>query len=326
METFRTLLAVAALSMCDSSSAWAQSGTCGSCPSVGFCPPTLPLGAGPFEDHRCENLAVLQIPDSNFSFAQLSKANLSNTNLVGSDLSNAMLIGVDFRKAFLHQANLTDANLSRANLIDAVLFETNLSGANLYSANFSKTILAGANVSNANFSNANFAFATDLHSMTGMAYYDSTTNFTGTVFDPVRFGWIDTTPFRASTSSISLSAGGQQEFSLYLGLPDLKANWAYWIFGSATGTSPGLDFGGDVVLPLNYDAYFQFTLTKPLAGIYSGFLGVLDGAGEGTATLTLPPGLDPLLAGQTLYHAYVATAMFPGFEYVSDAVSVLLVP
>jgi hypothetical protein len=124
--------------------------------------------------------------------------------------------------------------------------------------------------------------------------------------------------------TISLSTGGVQNYSLDGG--STRANWFYWIFGSATGTSPGIPLAPGVTLPLNFDAYFNLTLTNPSAGIYTSFIGFLDVNGKGTAALTLPPGLDPSLMGVTLSHAYLASAAIGGADFASSAESVLLVP
>ncbi len=124
--------------------------------------------------------------------------------------------------------------------------------------------------------------------------------------------------------SLSLSAGGTQSLSLDAG--PSKAGWSYWIFGSATGTAPGLDFGNGLLLPLNFDAYFQFTLSKPFSGIFSNYVGALDGNGAGVAINSLPAAMDPSLAGITLHHAYLATPNFPGAEFASNAMPVTLVP
>jgi hypothetical protein len=81
-----------------------------------------------------------------------------------------------------------------------------------------------------------------------------------------------------------------------------------------------------VVLPLEPDAYFTLTLTKPFLAVFGGFLGQLDSAGLGSATLTVPSGVDPGLAGITLNHAYLASPVLSGASFASNPVSVLLAP
>ena len=53
-------------------------------------------------------------------------------------------------------------------------------------------------------------------------------------------------------SAISLSSGGQQILTLEGGTA--RAGWFYFMFGSVTGTSPGIDLAG-VILPLNFDVF-----------------------------------------------------------------------
>lgn len=81
-----------------------------------------------------------------------------------------------------------------------------------------------------------------------------------------------------------------------------------------------------MLLPLNFDAYFNLTLTKPFLGVFSGFLGVLQPDGTAQAALTIPSGADPGLAGITLYHAYVTAAVFGTVDSASNAIPVTLTP
>lgn len=123
--------------------------------------------------------------------------------------------------------------------------------------------------------------------------------------------------------TVSIASGGTQPMNLHAGA-SLGGDF-YWMFGSATGTSPGIDFGGGVVLPLNFDAYFNLTLTKPFSGLFSGFLSALDVDGNGSATLNVPGGLDPSLAGLTLSHAYLTSSVIGGADFASNPVQVLFV-
>jgi hypothetical protein len=135
---------------------------------------------------------------------------------------------------------------------------------------------------------------------------------------------VDAETFSGDIASLSLSAGGTQTFSLTGGLS--SANWFYWIFGSVTGTAPGIDFGGGIILPLNFDVYFNLTLTNPNAGAFNDYVSVLDGSGNATASLSLPAGLDPALAGATIHHAYLAAEVLGVPDFASESVSLLLIP
>jgi hypothetical protein len=125
-------------------------------------------------------------------------------------------------------------------------------------------------------------------------------------------------------ASISLLAGGQQVLTLDAGA--LHAGWFYWVLGSATGTTPGLSIGGLLALPLNFDGYFKLTLLNSGLGPFGNFRGQLDAAGMATATLTVPPGVDPTLAGVTLNHAFLGAEVSGVHDLVSNAVPVTFVP
>jgi hypothetical protein len=58
--------------------------------------------------------------------------------------------------------------------------------------------------------------------------------------------------------AVSAPAQGTQTFSIDTG-PD-GAGLNYRMTGSATGTSPGIDFGGGLILPIVYDSYSSATI------------------------------------------------------------------
>lgn len=128
---------------------------------------------------------------------------------------------------------------------------------------------------------------------------------------------------QGDVASLSLSSGGVQQLSLCGG--ESRANWFYFMLGSASGTTPGLDLGAGVLLPLNLDAYLSLTLTNPGLGFFGSFLGFLDASGGAQASITVPPGSDASLAGLQLHHAFVAAPAL-GAEFASNAVPVLLTP
>jgi hypothetical protein len=103
--------------------------------------------------------------------------------------------------------------------------------------------------------------------------------------------------------AISVGAGGT--LTLSLDTPPGYGGGFHWVFGSVSGFSPGVDLG-PVSLPLNWDAYFGLTLDDP--GLFPTFLGFLDGNGGASAPLVIPPGLDPLLIGLNVHHAFACRA------------------
>jgi hypothetical protein len=105
----------------------------------------------------------------------------------------------------------------------------------------------------------------------------------------------------ADVTTIPIAAGGTQTLTLDAG--PSHANKPYWIFGSITGTSPGVALNG-IHIPLNVDVYTQLAMQNVMANPpYSGFRAVLDASGGATAQFILPSQM--LNAGFTLYHSYV---------------------
>jgi len=122
-------------------------------------------------------------------------------------------------------------------------------------------------------------------------------------------------------AQVSLVSGGQQNLSLNAGAAN--AGRVYLMLGSLSGTLPGVNFGG-VNIPLNVDPYFQYTLSYPNAGLLSPSLGVLNGLGQASATLSLPAGTPSGLAGTTVSHAFLL--LTPGLDFTSNSVSLTLIP
>ncbi|MEW6742067.1 MAG: hypothetical protein AB1486_04850 [Planctomycetota bacterium] len=77
----------------------------------------------------------------------------------------------------------------------------------------------------------------------------------------------------------------------------------YWIFGSVTGTSPGLGFPHGVSLPLNWDTLLFHAITLANTPALRNTRGVLDATGSAVAHLDTGGPLDPSLGGITLWFA-----------------------
>jgi hypothetical protein len=125
-------------------------------------------------------------------------------------------------------------------------------------------------------------------------------------------------------AEVSLSSGGLQHMTLAGG--PAEAGKFYWMFGSVTGTSPGIPIPNGV-LPLNFDLYTQMTLGDPFNPLFVDFFGVLDPTeGFAFAGFSVPVGSDAEFTGVTLHHAYI-TIPTPGIiDSASNAVALLLVP
>jgi len=107
----------------------------------------------------------------------------------------------------------------------------------------------------------------------------------------------------ALPDSISLSSGGTQTFRLNAGVA--HAGEFYLVVGSLSGTSPGTPVP-PFVLPLNPDAYFLLSINSANLPPFSSTFALLDATGLGIASLTIPAGAAPGLAGTTAHHAFVA--------------------
>ena len=128
----------------------------------------------------------------------------------------------------------------------------------------------------------------------------------------------------ANPASLSLSAGGTQQFELGAGLP--HAGQLHLLLGSASGTAPGLPLGSEL-LPLAIDAYTLLTAQSPAASPLANSVGLLDAAGEASASFSLPAGAPAQLAGLVLHHAYVVVDPGTGVvDLASNAVSLSLQP
>ena len=129
----------------------------------------------------------------------------------------------------------------------------------------------------------------------------------------------------ATTTSLSLATGGSASFSLDAGADG--AGLLYLILGSLTGTAPAIAVDG-LLVPLAFDGYTQFTLANPNQTPWSGSLGFLDPTGAATASLALPAGSPPALAGAMLHHAFVTVDLAASgqLDSASNAWSIALTP
>ncbi len=126
----------------------------------------------------------------------------------------------------------------------------------------------------------------------------------------------------ADRHTIGLGKGGSQTLSLATGAA--YAGKVYLVLGSNSGTRPGIRLGS-ITLPLNPDVYFSLTLGIPNAWIRAS-LGRLDGRGDATASLQVPPGLSSALLGTRLYHAFVVLKTAPTrVVFASNAAPLTLV-
>ncbi len=129
-----------------------------------------------------------------------------------------------------------------------------------------------------------------------------------------------------SPSTISIATGGTQTFSLDAGTAN--ASRLYWIFGSVTGTSPGVTLVsavGSVTIPLIPDFYTDITIALANSPLLTKTRGALDNSGKGSAGLNVPKGLPASAVGVKLYHAYLVYDAKSNFYMASNPVELTLV-
>jgi hypothetical protein len=120
---------------------------------------------------------------------------------------------------------------------------------------------------------------------------------------------------------ISEATGGTHK--LYLQAGSAHAGQLYAVAGSASGTNPGTPIGAFVV-PLNIDAYTDFTLANANMGPFVNTLGNLSANGRASAQLVIPP--LPGVAGLVVHHAYGVLDAFNNLVFVSEAARLEITP
>lgn len=128
-------------------------------------------------------------------------------------------------------------------------------------------------------------------------------------------------PLTLVPSAIDISISTPVPQTLTLAAGALHAGSFYFLLGSVTGTQPGQDLG-PVTLPLNFDPYFALTLSMPNSSVLFNQIGILNASGGAKASLVIPPGLPPVLAGFVFHHAYTLL----GVPFVSNPAPARLVP
>lgn len=109
-------------------------------------------------------------------------------------------------------------------------------------------------------------------------------------------------PLSGFPTAVSAVQGGTQDFTLNAGAS--FAGSIYFLLGTISGTAPGVVVDS-LLLPLNPDSYFLFTLDHPNVPPLTNSFGFLDGQGSAAASIGVPPGgIPPGLIGQTMHHAY----------------------
>jgi hypothetical protein len=128
-------------------------------------------------------------------------------------------------------------------------------------------------------------------------------------------------PLALTRNAVVESTGGTIGFNLDAGAANANRN--YLIVGGTSGTEPGFALpGGIATLPIDWDWFTDLELSLLGTTIFDGFLGQLDGQGEASAQLNVPP-LPIGTAGVIMHFAYCCNGPF---DYVSNAAPIEIVP
>ncbi|MHC4379799.1 MAG: hypothetical protein ACYSU1_01735, partial [Planctomycetota bacterium] len=131
-------------------------------------------------------------------------------------------------------------------------------------------------------------------------------------------------PLRSSTFEVSAAAGAN--INLTLEATTARAGQDYWVLASASGNEPGTSLSGGLNLPLNQDGVFSRSVADANGPIFQNTNGVLDGSGNGSATIAIAPGGLPAAAvGQVFSLAY-ATISGGSVTYTSNPVNINILP
>lgn len=129
----------------------------------------------------------------------------------------------------------------------------------------------------------------------------------------------------ADAWSIPVGSGASIQYTVQPGAAHAGDN--YLLLGSVTGTSPGTPMG-NVVLPLNFDAFTNGVLSLVNSPLFQNFFGTLDQAGQAVATFdstTLAP-ISPNYVGISLHFAALVWPQGQPFALATNATMATFVP
>jgi len=129
-------------------------------------------------------------------------------------------------------------------------------------------------------------------------------------------------PGLTSTAS-SFSAASGTNIDFLLNFPPSESAKAYIVLASQSGIGP--TNYQSVLIPLSYDGLFQKMTVAP-PPVFTGTNGILDTSGDGSANLTVGPGVAVGLSGKTIYFA--ALSLDPGLvpRIATNQVGIAILP
>ncbi|MEW6747612.1 MAG: M20/M25/M40 family metallo-hydrolase [Planctomycetota bacterium] len=126
----------------------------------------------------------------------------------------------------------------------------------------------------------------------------------------------------ASSSTVSALAGGSIDLALTAG--PVQGGRDYLVFGSVSGTSPGIPLPGGPVLPINWDIFTQLVIRLANTSNFARFRDTLDADGRATATFIVPAGV--LVGYEYILSFYFAYALLQPLDFASTPVQIDVVP
>ena len=147
-------------------------------------------------------------------------------------------------------------------------------------------------------------------------------NFGGYEFDDLKVELMDP-QFLGTPLYFPSLTGGVQALTMDVG--PAFAGLPYRIFGSASGSCPGITYSGQVIA-LNPDPYFQHTLLYPNQSPLANSEGILDAQGRASATVTVPPAYAILSVPLELWHAGVVLSASGQLLHTTHAASIIVTP
>ena len=131
---------------------------------------------------------------------------------------------------------------------------------------------------------------------------------------------------RTCTATVSIASGGVQEFILDAGRQ--HATRLYWVLGSVTGTTPGVNLAsaiGSVNIPLNPDFWTDITIALSNTATLANTKATLDASGRAQAAFNIPRVTDARAIGVVFYHAYLVYDAKNNLYMASNPVTLKLV-
>ncbi len=141
----------------------------------------------------------------------------------------------------------------------------------------------------------------------------------GQAFSSPHRAYLDSVNLAVDQSLVSYSVGGPVTFSLRAGIA--HAGRLYYLVPTVSGTWPGTWLPGNRTFPINLDAVSMWPFQAGTTAYFPGFLGLLDAAGDATATMIVPP-----TPGVPAFSSHYAFILDYPWDFFSPPVRVDFVP